>query len=101
MPMYSYRCPACEAKVEVFQAMGNQIAPECDCGRRMVKDWARMVPAYHDVPFDSVDYELTGEPIVYHTRGQLKEIAKRHGCSVNFGVSHKNQGEHHERLLKE
>lgn len=86
MPQYDYICAFCNHKTTVIQPMEKQLRPMCpSCREPMKKDWSQ-APAYHDVPFDSVDFDLTGKPIVYHTRGQLKRIAKEHGCDVDFGA---------------
>ena len=87
MPMYAYICPKCgDTQDKFFKHDENHFAI-CDCGEAMNKNYQEMLPAYHDVAFDSVDYDLTGEPIPYSTRGQLKAIAKQHGCRVEFGIN--------------
>jgi hypothetical protein len=52
------------------------------CGQTMKKDYQSMIPSVRYEANDSVDFNLTGHPIVYHTKGQLKEEAKKHGCSL-------------------
>ncbi len=85
MPIYAFICPVCRKEAEVFFNMDDSHQVQCSCGQDMKKDYGSMQFAYHGVPNDSVDYDLTGKPIPYSTRGQLKEIAKRHGCEVDFG----------------
>lgn len=93
MPFYEFICPKCGAEKQAcFSVNGSHDVTCSQCGIAMKKNFQKMIPAYHDVPVDSVDTDLTGEPIVYHTRGQLKKIAKEHGCTVTFGASHKNHG---------
>lgn len=91
MPIYAMRCD-CGNKEDIFRHNSDSHIHACICGKIMKKDWQAMRPAYHDVPVDSIDTDLTGKPIVYHTRGQLKALAKQHGCSVDFGASHKSYG---------
>lgn len=87
MPMYAFRCPDCNKDMDKFFHVNDEHKVVCPgCGQGMKKNYGAMSFAYHDVPVDSVDTELTGDPIVYHTRGQLKRIAKEHGCSVDFGT---------------
>lgn len=93
-PFYEFVCHKCSLEETYFFHINDKQEANCKmCGDSMSKNWQKMIPLYQDVPVDSVDYELTGDPIRYHTRGQLKRIAKEHGCSVNFGVSHRNHGE--------
>jgi putative FmdB family regulatory protein len=95
MPVYAFLCPQCGDKREIFRPVAEHYKGlGCrECGSEMHKDYKAMQPAYHDVNFDSVDFDVTGKPFVYHTRGQLKDYAKRHGVEVDFGTSHKNHGE--------
>lgn len=86
MPTYVFRCECGNVAEAYFHVNSDHTLPCGKCGKQMKKDYKAMIPAYHDVPFDSVDIDLTGKPIVYHTRGQLKRIARQHGCSVDFGV---------------
>jgi len=86
VPIYEFCCPNCGENASiVFHVNDEHIANCSNCGAPMKKDYQSMIPVIHDVPVDSVDHDLTGKPIVYHTRGQLKKIAKEHGCSVDFG----------------
>ena len=86
MPFYEFKCKCGREETAFFHMNENHrvICPVCQ--KVMPKNYSKMIPSYHDVPFDSVDMDLTGEPIVYHTRGQLKKIAREHGCSVQFGT---------------
>lgn len=94
MPFYDFICDKCGKEETAFFRMQEVHAFTCKiCNLPMRKNYQKMVPLYQDVPVDSVDYDLTGEPIVYHSRGQLKRIAKEHGFTVNFGKSHVNHGE--------
>ncbi len=81
-PVFDFRCPVCDSKLtDVFTKF--DIYPDCPhCKTQMIKNFQtiRPLPIYEQN--DSVDYNLTGHPIVYHTKGQLKEIAKQHGCSL-------------------
>lgn len=86
MPFYDYICSCGREEIAFFRLHENQIVICPVCQKAMKKDYKKMIPAYHDVPFDSVDTDITGEPIVYHTRGQLKRIAAEHGLEVNFGT---------------
>jgi hypothetical protein len=52
----------------------------------MEKNYTAMIPAIHDVPCDSVEFDMPGKPFVYHTRGQLKREAKRRGLEVDLGL---------------
>ena len=93
MPIYEFLCPNCGDEAKAFFKMTDDHEYTCPmCNIPMKKDYSKMIPLYQDVPVDSVDYDLTGDPIRYHTRGQLKRIAREHGCRVNFGVSHRNHG---------
>ena len=86
MPAYAFIC-GCGHKDEAYFGINGDHALICDkCGKDMKKDYRQMIPAYHDTPVGSVDIDLLGpyKPIVYHTRGQLRKIAKQHGCSVDF-----------------
>ena len=89
MPVYCFVCLDCNTNQEVFKAViESSQHPSCPrCGKTMKKNYKVMLPSYHDVPVDSVDTDLTGKPIVFHTRGQLKKIAKQHGCEVEFGTN--------------
>lgn len=83
MPIYAFICAQCGSRREVFYSASVNHLTVCNkCDSIMKKDYKEMIPAYHDVAFDSVDYDLTGKPIPYSTKGQLREIAKRHGCRV-------------------
>lgn len=94
MPVYAFICPVCREKAERFFHMDESHKVLCSCGQPMVKDFRGMAPALHGLELtNSVDYDLTGDPIVYHTRGQLKEIAKQHGCEVDFGPNGSRSGE--------
>lgn len=87
MPVYCYICE-CGRTKELFRPFSEYDQPTgCECGRTMRKDIAKQASGqgYFDVPFDSVDYDLTGRPIPYKTRGELKRIAAKHGCDVDFG----------------
>ena len=86
MPAYAFKCK-CGHKAEAFFCINDDHTLPCgECGKNMKKDYREMIPAYHDVAVDSVDIDLLGpdKPVVYHTRGQLRKIAKQHGCSVDF-----------------
>jgi len=83
MPVYAFKCPKCGYKDELSLLVWEPhiaICPRCEAF--MKKNYQEMIPAYHDVPVDSVDTMLTGEPIRYHTKGQLKKLAKKHHCEV-------------------
>lgn len=83
MPVYSYICSCGHKKDEFKPLRDHAIELICTkCGEHMKKNYKAMIPAYHDVPVDSVEHDLGPHPIVYHTRGQLKEIAKQHGCEM-------------------
>ena len=85
MPIYEYKCPQCrdERKSLFYHVQEEHKPPYCqNCGGMMVKDYQAMQPLPIYEENDSVDFNLTGHPITYHTKGQLKEIAKRHGCSL-------------------
>jgi hypothetical protein len=93
MPIYPFYC-VCGRTKEEFRHVAEYDRPcVCDCGSAMSKDFSALQPAYLDVPFDSVDYDVTGKPFHYSTRGQLKAYAKAHGKEVEFGVSNRNHGE--------
>ncbi len=82
MPVYAFICN-CGNKKEVFYYANDNHLTICEkCNNIMNKNYKEMIPAYHDVPINSVDYDLTGNPIYYSTKGQLKAIARKHGCSV-------------------
>ena len=86
MPLYCHKCEGCGHKDETYQCREIRFAPICpECGKLMVRDWQAEGFTVQDVPIDSVDFDLTGKPLVYHTRGQLKKIARQHGCRVDFG----------------
>ena len=95
MPIYEFLCGHCGKEETAFFHMTDAahivVCPICKLPMR--KNYQAMIPLYQDVPVDSIDYDLTGDPIRYHTRGQLKRIAKEHGCRVDFGKSHVNHGE--------
>jgi hypothetical protein len=85
MPVYSYKCPQCrdERKEVLYSVHSKHIAPYCkNCGGMMIKSYQDMIPAIHDLPVDSIDMDITGKPIRFHTKGQLKRLAKEHGCEV-------------------
>jgi len=82
MPYYVYHCYIC--RHEITESLPIQhTAPICEhCGNAMRKNFQKMIPACHYEANDSVDYNLTGHPIVYHTKGQLKEEARKRGCTL-------------------
>lgn len=87
MPFYEFKC-GCGREETVFFHMNDRHLVICPaCQKVMPKNYQKMIPAYFDVPFDSVDMDITGKPIVYHTRGQLKKIARSHGLDVTFGTN--------------
>lgn len=82
MPDYVFKCK-CGHRKDVYFCVHAEHKAVCPkCGEEMRKDYQSMIPAYHDCSVDSVDTDLTGDPIVYHTRGQLRQIAKENGCRV-------------------
>ena len=92
MPFYEFKCQCGREETVFYHMLDNHITICPVCQRVMIKDFTKMIPMYQDVPVNSVDFDITGKPIVYHTRGQLKKIAKEHGLSVQFGKSHVNHG---------
>ena len=86
MPTYEWQCPQCrEERVSTFAHVYDEhTAPYCKkCGGMMVKDFQSMIPSVKYEENDSVTTHLTGDPIVFHSLRGLKEIAKRHGCTVD------------------
>jgi hypothetical protein len=83
MPVYSYVCQ-CGHKDEKFWHLECYGVPvNCQkCGRTMKKDFPAMIPAFHDIPVDTLEQDITGIPTRVHTKGQLKRLAKEHGCEV-------------------
>jgi putative FmdB family regulatory protein len=82
MPIYDYICDQCGSEHRDIILPVNHAAPRClICHTPMRKMLTVPAPAQYDEN-DSVDFDLTGEPVTYHTKGQLKEIAKRHGCEL-------------------
>jgi putative FmdB family regulatory protein len=83
MPNYDFICGNCGSNETHFFHMEEEHTVDCEnCGAPMSKDYAKMIPAYHDVPVDSIDMDITGKPIRFHTKKQLKQIAKDNGCMV-------------------
>lgn len=80
MPMYVFKCK-CGKTQEVLFGMNDKHFVVCKCGKYMKKDFSKMIPAYHDVPVDSIDTHIDGplKPFVYHTKKQLIDYAKSKG----------------------
>lgn len=87
MPTYIFQCPKCGLRIEKVLPMKQYASKfQCICGEMLKKDYKAMLPAYHDVPFDSVEFDMPGKPFPYSTRGQLKAEAKRRGLEVDIGL---------------
>ena len=83
MPTYEFYCSKCGKEASAFFHSSAYHEINCShCGTPMDKNYQKMLPAIHGEPNDSIDFNLTGHPIVYHTKGQLKEEAKKRGCSL-------------------
>lgn len=83
MPIYVYKCDSCGLKIEKLLPMRMYATKfTCSCGKMLKKDYKAMKSHIRCEANDSVDYDLTGKPIVYHTKGQLRKIAKQHGCRI-------------------
>jgi DNA-directed RNA polymerase subunit RPC12/RpoP len=83
MPNYEFICSQCKHEANTFFHCKDYHGINCPyCGTPMDKNYKKMIPAFHCEQNDSVDFNLTGHPIVYHTKGQLKEEAKKRGCTL-------------------
>lgn len=89
MPLYDFYCKNCGFELNDHRMTLKESADlvYCPiCKEVMNKNYAKMLPAHHDVPIDSVEFDMPGKPFVYHTRGQLKAEAKRRGLEVDLGL---------------
>lgn len=87
MPMYDYKCSNCKTELNSCLFKIDHKSPYCPlCNEVMKKNYQSMIPAYHDVPVNSIEFDMPGKPFVYHTRGQLKAEAKRRGLEVDLGL---------------
>jgi hypothetical protein len=88
MPVYIYKCFLHDCNYEISETLPiHHTPPICGiCGNFMQKNYQAMLPAIHDVPVDSVEFDMPGKPFVYHTRGQLKREAKKRGLEVDLGL---------------
>jgi putative FmdB family regulatory protein len=83
MPFYDFRCDECGFKQTKFYSVNDDHTTGCpSCYSDMKKDYKSMIPAYHDCAVDSVDHDMGHEPFVYHTKGQLRDEAKRRGLEL-------------------
>jgi hypothetical protein len=83
MPIYPFICHECGWEIEMHYKVDAEHISYCrNCSKPMVKNFKAMLPSIQYEQNDSVDIDLTGKPIVYHTKGQLKEIARQHGCTA-------------------
>jgi DNA-directed RNA polymerase subunit RPC12/RpoP len=84
MPLFDYKCSHCGTElIDVLLRPGDTGTPDCiKCGSLMLKNYGTLKPVAIYEENDSVDYDLSHEPIVYHTKGQLKKIAAAHGCRI-------------------
>lgn len=83
MPIYPFICPKCKGTIETFFHSSAYHEVNCPhCGTPMDKHYQKMIPAVIYEENDSINYDLDHKPIVYHTKGQLKRIAKEHGCHM-------------------
>jgi putative FmdB family regulatory protein len=80
MPLYDFKCNRCGSEEELFLSVEDRSNATClKCGHIMARVFNSPAAVQYDEN-DSIDFELTGEPIVYHTKGQIKRIAAQHGC---------------------
>ena len=94
MLLYDYKCFSCGIELNNCLYQINHEAPKCpSCNNNMQKNYQKMIPAYHDVSYDSVEFDMPGKPFVYHTRGQLKKEAKRRGLEVDLGLRSRERKE--------
>lgn len=80
MPIYVVQCNKCEKQFEQFSSIDKRHEILCECGgdtkllipRSYGKDWFR---AHINEDFD-------GTPIHVESRGQYKELCKKHGVQA-------------------
>ncbi len=85
MPFYPFYCDCGHQTEACFSIKDSHVVVCKKCGKNMKKHFGKMIPAYHDVPFDSIEYDMPGKPFPYSTRGQLKKEAQRRGLEVDLG----------------
>lgn len=81
-PFYDFICTDCGRESMMFYPAQADHTTHCECGVKMRKNFKKMIPAVQYEENDSVDWNLTGEPIRYNSMRSLKEIARKHGCEV-------------------
>ena len=76
MPLYDLLCLRCERTFEAFSKVNDRLKIRCSCGGKtkilltaLNRDWFR--------PHINEDFD--GTPIEVKSRGQLKELCKKHG----------------------
>jgi len=76
MPLYDFKCLRCGKEFEGFSKMNDRLNIQCSCGggteilcSTVNKDWFRK----------HINEDFDGTPIEVGSKGQLKELCKKHG----------------------
>jgi len=85
VPLYDLIChnPACGHRERDYFKHLHDPLPQCPkCHEPMQVDWQGNAPAVHDFKkYAGLWNDITHEPIEIRSRGQLKEVCKRHNLT--------------------
>lgn len=76
MPLYDWKCQACDAQVEVLRPMWQALEPQiCTCGMSMVQQLSAAHVSPDIAPYQAVAGDRAGEYIT--SRREHREFLKR------------------------
>jgi predicted nucleic acid-binding Zn ribbon protein len=112
MPIFDYKCSRCGEIIELLftsirlrdlqegEGIEHFHAKDKWCGGTFQRIFTPTKFFIDDIPFDTVDWETTGQPISMPTKGKMRQVERQHGVKFveeRHRRSHKDAKPWHER----